>query len=120
MAIDPIRTRSAQRADEHLTPVPGTDAALALGLMHCVVSAGAEDREFIAKHALGWDAFRERILEFPPDRVAGITGIPEERILALGERLATTRPTGIKVGHRHAAPRRRWGGDPRHHAAYPA
>jgi anaerobic selenocysteine-containing dehydrogenase len=98
VAIDPVRTRSAQRADEHLAPIPGTDAALALGLMHCVVSAGAEDREFIAEHTLGWEAFRERILEFPPDRVAGITSIPEERILALGERLATTRPTGIKVG----------------------
>ena len=98
VAIDPIRTRSAQQADEHLAPVPGTDAALALGLMHCVISAGAEDREFIAEHTSGWDAFRKRILEFPPVRVAGITGIPEERILALGERLASTRPTGIKVG----------------------
>ena len=98
VAIDPIRTRSAERADEHLAPVPGTDAALALGLMHCVVSAGAEDREFIARHTLGWEAFKERIRQFTPDRVARITGIPEERIRALGERLATTRPTGIKVG----------------------
>ncbi len=98
VAIDPIRTRSAERADEHLAPVPGTDAALALGLMNCVVSAGAEDREFIARHTLGWEAYKERIRQFPPDRVARITGIPEERIRALGERLATTRPTGIKVG----------------------
>ena len=98
VAIDPIRTRSAKRADEHLAPIPGTDAALALGLMHCVVSAGAEDHEFIARHTLGWEAFRERIRQFPPDRVAAITGIPEERIRLLGERLATTRPTGIKVG----------------------
>ena len=98
VAIDPIRTRSAERADEHLAPVPGTDAALALGLMHCVVSAGAEDREFIARHTLGWEAFKERIRQFTPDRVARITGIPEERIRALGEWLATTRPTGIKVG----------------------
>jgi anaerobic selenocysteine-containing dehydrogenase len=98
VAIDPVRTRSAKRADEHLAPVPGTDAALALGLMHHVVTAGAEDRQFITEHALGWEAFRKRILEFPPDRVSRITGIPEERILALGQRLATTRPTGIKVG----------------------
>jgi anaerobic selenocysteine-containing dehydrogenase len=98
VAIDPIRTRSAAQADEHLAPVPGTDAALALGLMHHVVSAGAEDREFVAEHTLGWEAFRERVMEFTPQRVATITGIPEERIRALGERLASTRPTGIKVG----------------------
>lgn len=98
VAIDPIRTRTAERADEHLAPVPGTDAALALGLMNCILSAGAEDKEFIDEHTLGWEAFRERILEFTPERVAGITGIAGERIRALGERMATTRPTGIKVG----------------------
>ena len=53
---------------------------------------GSTSRE----HTLGWDAFRERILEFPPDRVAAITGLPEERIVALGRRLATTRPTAIR------------------------
>ncbi len=57
---------------------------------------GAEDTEYLRDHTLGWDAFRERILEFPPDRVAAITGLPEERIVALGQRLATTRPTGIR------------------------
>ncbi len=98
VVIDPIRTRSAARADEHLAPVPGTDAALALGLMHCVVSAGAEDRGFIAERTVGWEAFRGRILEFPPERVARITGVPEGKIRALGERIARTRPTAIKVG----------------------
>ena len=97
VAIDPIRNRTAARADEHLAPIPGTDAALALGLLNVVVSMGAEDSAFIAEHTLGWEAFRERILEFPPSRVARITGIEEERIRALGERIATTRPTGICV-----------------------
>jgi anaerobic selenocysteine-containing dehydrogenase len=97
VAIDPVRTRTAAAADEHLAPIPGTDAALALGLLHVVVASGREDADFIATRTTGWDAFRPRILEFPPERVSAITGLPRERIAALGERLATTRPTGIRV-----------------------
>lgn len=97
VVIDPVRTRTAAQADQHLAPVPGTDAALALGLLNVVVSQEAEDGDFLARHTLGWEAFRERILEYPPSRVAAITGIDEESITALGERLATTRPTGIRV-----------------------
>ncbi len=105
VAIDPIRTRTADQADEHLAPRPGTDAALALGLLHVVLARGAEDRDFIEAHTLGWDAFRERILEYPPARVAEITGLPVRRIEDLGERLATARPTAIRIGpgmQRHA------------------
>ena len=97
VAIDPVRTRTAAAVDEHLAPIPGTDAALALGLLHVVVARGGEDREFIAAHTTGWEAFRARIEEFPPERVSAITGLPRERIVALGERLATTRPTGIRL-----------------------
>src|SRR5262245_44236831 len=97
VAIDPIRTRTAAEADEHLALVPGTDAALALGLLHVVVTLGREDREFIAAHTMGWDEFRARILQYPPERVSEITGLPRERIVRLGERLATTRPTGIRL-----------------------
>jgi len=97
VAIDPVRTRTAAAVDEHLAPIPGTDAALALGLLHVVVARGGEDREFIAARTTGWEAFRARIEEFPPERVSAITGLPRERIVALGERLATTRPTGIRL-----------------------
>ena len=97
VAIDPVRTRTAAAADEHLAPIPGTDAALALGLLHVVVASGREDADFIATRTTGWEAFRRRILEFPPERVSAITGLPRERIVALGERLATTRPTGIRL-----------------------
>ena len=98
VVIDPVRTRTAAAADCHLAPAPGTDAALALGLMHVVLNEGAEDRDFLAKHTLGWEAFRERILEFSPERVAGICGLPVDSIVALGRRLAHTRPTGIRIG----------------------
>ena len=97
VVIDPTRTRTADAADSHLAPIPGTDAALALGLLHVVLSEGAEDREFIDRHTLGWEAFRARILDYPPARVAEICGLPVQAIVELGKRIAHTRPTGIRV-----------------------
>lgn len=97
VVIDPTRTRTADAADSHLAPVPGTDAALALGLLHVVLSEGAEDRDFIDRRTLGWDAFRRRILDYPPARVAEVCGLPADAIVELGKRIAHTRPTGIRV-----------------------
>ena len=97
VAIDPLRTRTADQAHEHLAPLPGTDAALALGLLHVVLDEDAQDDEYLASRTFGWDAFRERILEFPPERVAEITGLERGRIVELGKRLAHTRPTGIRA-----------------------
>ncbi|MCX4093464.1 molybdopterin-containing oxidoreductase family protein [Nocardia sp. alder85J] len=105
VAIDPVRSRSAERCDEHLAPLPGTDAALAMGLMHVIVSLGAEDREYLAEHTEGWEQFRERLDEYTPERVAEITGLPVEQIVGLGERIARTRPTAIRASQgmqRHA------------------
>lgn len=105
VAIDPVRSRTADRCDEHLAPLPGTDAALALGLLNVIVSLGAQDEEFLAAHTEGWPEFRERITEYTPERVAEITGLPVERIVALGERIAGTRPTAIRASQgmqRHA------------------
>jgi anaerobic selenocysteine-containing dehydrogenase len=98
VAIDPIRTRTAAASDWHLAPMPGSDAALALGLLHVVLAEGKEDREFIDRRTLGWEAFRRRILEFPPSRVADIAGLPAESIVELGKLLADARPTGIRIG----------------------
>lgn len=105
VVVDPIRSRTAEYADEHVALLPGTDAAFALGLLHVVVKLGAEDRDFLANHTLGWDAFRDRIMQFPPERVAQIAGVPRAQIEALGERLAATRPTAIRMSmglQRHA------------------
>jgi anaerobic selenocysteine-containing dehydrogenase len=95
--IDPVRTRTAEAADTYLAPTPGTDAALALGLLHVVLAEGAEDREFLERHTLGWEPFRRRILEYPPARVADICGLPVAAVEQLGRRLAHTRPTGIRL-----------------------
>ncbi|GAA3703715.1 molybdopterin oxidoreductase family protein [Nonomuraea antimicrobica] len=105
VAIDPIRTRTADQADEHLAIRPGTDAALALGLLNVVLAENAQDEEFLAAHTEGWDAFREEILRHPVDKVAEITGIPAEAVHRLGMRLAHTRPTALRATHglqRHA------------------
>ncbi|MBP2707562.1 molybdopterin oxidoreductase family protein [Microbispora sp. RL4-1S] len=97
VAIDPVRTRTADQADEHLPIRPGTDAALALGLLHVVLDEGAEDRDYIERHTHGWDEFEAEIRRYPVERVAEITGLPVDRIRALGLRLAHTRPTGIRA-----------------------
>ncbi|WP_371782423.1 molybdopterin-containing oxidoreductase family protein [Streptosporangium subroseum] len=97
VAIDPIRTRTAEQADEHLPIRPGTDAALALGLMNVVLSEGMEDQDYLENHTNGWENLRAEILRYPPARVAEITGLPEPDIRALGVRLAHTRPTGIRA-----------------------
>lgn len=97
VAIDPIRTRTADQADEHLAIRPGTDAALALGLLNVVLAEGAQDEEFLAAHTQGWAEFREEILRHPVERVAEITGIPAADVHSLGMRLAHTRPTAIRA-----------------------
>ena len=79
VAIDPIRTRTAEQADEHLPIRPGTDAALALGLMNVVLAEGMEDRDYLDNHTNGWENLRAEILRYPPERVAEITGLPEPR-----------------------------------------
>jgi anaerobic selenocysteine-containing dehydrogenase len=65
--------------------------------MHVVVALGAEDRAYLDEHTVGWERLAARLAQFPPPRVAEITGIDEARIAALGERLAFTRPTGIRA-----------------------
>jgi anaerobic selenocysteine-containing dehydrogenase len=98
VCIDPIRSETAERCDEHIAPLPGTDAALALGLMRTVVDVGAEDVDWLERHTVGWPQLRERLEEWPVERAAAECGLEPAVVRALGERLATTRPTAIRVG----------------------
>jgi len=105
--VDPRSTDTTDLADLHLQPRPGTDAALALGLAHVIVREGLEDRSFLSRHAEGFDAFRERIRGFPPERTARITGLEEEEICALARAYAATPPALLVAGfglqrHHHA------------------
>ncbi len=97
IVIDPIRTLTARSANQHIQPFPGTDAALALGMMHVMVSEGLHQPAWLAEHTIGWEALRERVLEFPPARAARITGLDEETIVELARTYATTTPALLRV-----------------------
>jgi anaerobic selenocysteine-containing dehydrogenase len=98
VTIDPIRTDTAARSDEHVAPLPGTDAALALGLMRAVLDAGAEDRDWLERHTVGWPELEARLGEWPVERAAAVCGLDDAVVRELGDRLAATRPTAIRFG----------------------
>ncbi|MBN9070691.1 MAG: molybdopterin-dependent oxidoreductase, partial [Rhizobiales bacterium] len=97
VVIDPRRTRTAERADWHLQPHPGSDAALALGLMQVILAEGLHDEDYVRAHTLGFDELRARAAEYPPERVAALTGIPAAEIVRLARRYATTKPAVIHL-----------------------
>jgi anaerobic selenocysteine-containing dehydrogenase len=105
IAIDPIRTRTAAQCDEWIGIRPGTDAALALGIMHVLFERGMEDRDFLAQHTIGEVALRKRAREYTPGRVAEITGISAAKIIELGEMYGRANAGFIRVNYglqRHA------------------
>jgi len=99
VVIDPYRTRTAACADWYLPINPGTDAALALGLMHVIIGEGLHDTDYVAKYTLGFDALREKVKEYTPDRVSRWTGISAGDILRLAHEYATTRPAAIRLNY---------------------
>ena len=105
IAIDPIRTRTAEHCDEWIGIRPGTDAALALGMMHVIFAEGLEDGDYLERHTVGHEALRARAAEYPPDRVAALTGIDAERITSLARRYGRARAAFVRVNYglqRHA------------------
>jgi anaerobic selenocysteine-containing dehydrogenase len=92
VVIDPYRTRTAALADEHLVINPGTDAALALGMMHVILSMGLEDREYIARCTTGFDELKAHALrsEYSLEKVASATGISAETIARLARAYAAS------------------------------
>ncbi len=97
IVIDPVRTLTARSADQHLQPFPGTDAALALAMMHVMVVEGLHQPDWIVAHTIGWESLLERIMQFPPERSAQITGLGVETILDLARAYATTTPALLRV-----------------------
>ncbi len=97
VVIDPRRTRTARLADWHLAPKPGSDGALALGLAHRIVQNGWHDEAWLAQHTVGWPQLRARLAEYPLDRVADITGLPESDIARLAQLYAESTPALIKI-----------------------
>jgi anaerobic selenocysteine-containing dehydrogenase len=98
VCIDPYRTRTARQADEHLMIRSGTDGALALGLMHVLIADDLLDHDYIARATLGFEALRDHVASYTPERVATITGLPAGAIVELARRYGRTRASYLRVG----------------------
>ncbi|WP_245530285.1 molybdopterin oxidoreductase family protein [Cellulomonas flavigena] len=89
VVVDPRTTATARAAHLHLQPRPGTDAALANGLLHLVVRRGWVDEEYVAARTMGFETVRESVTGYWPDRVERITGVPARDLEAVAELLGT-------------------------------
>ncbi len=100
VTIDPYRSDTARRSDVHLAIRPGTDAALALGILHVIWRDGLQDQEYLTGATVGADLLRDRALnEYAPDRVATITGLSIDEIEAFSRLYAKTRPSLIRLNY---------------------
>ncbi|MDB5937899.1 MAG: molybdopterin oxidoreductase, partial [Polaromonas sp.] len=103
VCIDPRKSETAEKCHEHIALLPGTDAALALALMHELIAHDWLDHDYIARHTLGWPALRERALEWSPERAAGVCGVPAEQIRSLardyGRCLVEQQPAAIRLNY---------------------
>ncbi len=97
VVIDPRRTRTAKQADWHIAPQPGSDGALALGVAYIIVREGWHDEAWLTAHSVGWPELRARLAEYPPERVAEITGLEVGEIERLARLYGTAKPGLIKI-----------------------
>ena len=99
VVIDPYRTRTAECADWYLPINPGTDAALALGMMHVIIGEKLHDADYVSRYTLGFEQLREKVKEYSPERVAQWTGIAAEDVRKLAREYATVRPSVIRLNY---------------------
>lgn len=99
VVIDPYLTRTAKAADWYLPINPGTDVALALSLMHVIINENLHDADYVAKYTVGFDELKKRVQDYPPEKVAGWTGISAADIRKLAREYASTRPAAIRVNY---------------------
>jgi len=99
VVIDPYRTRTAKLADWYLPINPGTDTALALGMMHVIVEEKLFDADYVSRYTVGFDQIKARAEQYPPERVAYWTGISADDIRKLAREYATVRPSVIRVNY---------------------
>lgn len=99
IVIDPYKTRTARVADWHIPINPGTDVALAMGLMHIIFRDGHEDRDYMARHTFGADELRKRVAGFTPEYVSSVTGIAAQDIERLAREYATSEAAVIRVNY---------------------
>ncbi|MFC5704291.1 molybdopterin-dependent oxidoreductase [Cohnella faecalis] len=97
--IDVHRNRTSAWADEFIAVLPGTDTALALGLMHVLIKEGLTDKKFLAAHTVGYEELAAKAAEYTPERVSGITGVPADKIVALAREYGAVSPSFIRIGN---------------------
>src|SRR5215475_9161710 len=98
VVIDPVKTRTAREADWHIPIRPGTDAALALGMMNVIISEDLVDHDYVRNYTEGFEELRDRVQAYSPERVAEITNISPQDIRTLAREYATTQPSVIRIG----------------------
>ncbi len=96
--VDPFRSRTARVADEHLRPLPGTDAALALGMMRAIVDVGLADEEWCRAYADGYDELLARLTEHPVEHWAERCGVPADEVTRVALDFARTQPALVRLG----------------------
>jgi anaerobic selenocysteine-containing dehydrogenase len=105
VTIDPYRSRTAEKSDQHIAPYPGTDGALALSMMHVIFREGLEDRDYLDRYTQGARELAERVSSWSPARASAVTGVPADVIEAFAREYATTQPSAIRANYglnRHA------------------
>jgi len=99
IAIDPYRSLSAERCDQHIALLPGTDGALALGLMHVLIAESLVDRDYVERYTTGFEALARNARAWTPERVAATCGIDAATVVALAREYATSKPAAIRVNY---------------------
>jgi anaerobic selenocysteine-containing dehydrogenase len=99
VCIDPRRTETAERCHEHIALLPGSDGALALGVMHELIANDWLDHDYIDRHVDGWPVLRERALAWPPERAAAVCGIDAALVRSLARDYGTIRPAAIRLNY---------------------
>ena len=99
VVIDPVRTKVASLADKHLAPYPGSDLALALGMVHVIVRDGLTDGDYIERYTEGFESLAELASKYTPERTAELTGVAAEDVESLAREYATSRPAVIRLNY---------------------
>ena len=105
VAIDPYRSLSAEKCTQHIALLPGTDGALALGMMHVLITEDLIDQDYVARYTLGFEQLAERIRQYTPEWAARTCGISVEEVVELARGYGRTKPAAIRLNYgmqRHA------------------
>jgi anaerobic selenocysteine-containing dehydrogenase len=105
VAIDPYRSLTAEKCSQHVALLPGTDGALALGMMHVLIAEKLVDEDYVANYTLGYEELKERIKQYPPEWAAKTCGLAVEEVVQLARDYGNAKPAAIRLNYgmqRHA------------------